>query len=598
MGVSPAVQLRLEEIMPSIKGIPVAPGLALGKVHIIRAKPGTVALWSIPEGAVEDEIARLAAAMDAARDQLTRQQEIVRRNGSEQDAGIFAVHRAILDDPGAQSQVEQRLREDRVNAEWAVQALIDSLHEQLSGLEGDSVRRYADDLSEPWVIVRDLLGAQDAEEVSASQEKVVIAAADLTPQVVTFLERDRILAVLTEAGGRFSHGAVLARSFGIPCVVALPNLMARLEQDMEVLVDGDGGMVTLRPDREVVDDFLERQRQRIARQGVLATVSSLPSITPDGHPFGVHVNLESIRDLDTFDVEICDGVGLLRTEFLYMERSQFPTEEDQYRLYRRMVDAMGGRPVVIRILDIGGDKQLPYLQMPAENNPALGWRGIRVMIEWQDLLRVQLRAALRATAHGEVRLLLPMIGSVEQIKRVSDILRQVREQLVSQGYEISQRVMLGVMIEIPAAVWVLPEILQRVDFISVGTNDLVQYLLAVDRDNSRVSELYDPFHPAVVRVLSDIARTCQEAGVPSSVCGELAGDQAAALSLMGMGYTSISAAPNFLPEIRYAVRSTPLPEARKLAQDLVEAKTSKGVRQRLSQERRRLHNAVQGSTKA
>ena len=399
--------------MPSVKGIPVAPGLALGKVHIIRARPGTVPLWSIPEDAVEDEVLRLAAALDAAKEQLNRQQEIVRRGGGEQEAGIFGVHLAILDDPSAVSQVEKRLREDRVNAEWAVQSLIDTLHQQLSGLEGDSVRRYADDLSEPWVIVRDLLGARDAEEVSASQEKVVLAAADLTPQVVTFLERDRILAVLTETGGRFSHGAVLARSFGLPTVVALPNLMARLEQDMEVLVDGDGGLVTLRPDQDAVDDFLERKRQKKARQGALAATSGLPSVTPDGHPFGVFVNLESVRDIDTFDVETCDGVGLLRTEFLYMERSQFPTEEDQYRLYRRMVDAMGGRPVVLRILDIGGDKQLPYLKVPSENNPALGWRGIRVMIEWQDLLRVQLRAALRATAHGEVRILLPMISSVE-----------------------------------------------------------------------------------------------------------------------------------------------------------------------------------------
>ncbi len=582
--------------MPSVKGIPVAPGLALGKVHIIRARPGTVPLWSIPEDAVEDEILRLAAALDAAREQLNRQQEIVRRGGGEQEAGIFGVHLAILDDPSAVSQVEQRLREDRVNAEWAVQSLIDTMHQQLSGLEGDSVRRYADDLSEPWVIVRDLLGARDAEEVSASQEKVVLAAADLTPQVVTFLERDRILAVLTETGGRFSHGAVLARSFGLPTVVALPNLMARLEQDMEVLVDGDGGLVTLRPDREAVDDFLERKRQKKARQGALAATSGLPSVTPDGHPFGVFVNLESVRDIDTFDVETCDGVGLLRTEFLYMERSQFPTEEDQYRLYRRMVDAMGGRPVVLRILDIGGDKQLPYLKMPSENNPALGWRGIRVMVEWQDLLRVQLRAALRATAHGEVRILLPMISSVEQIRRVAEILGQVREQLVAQGYEISQRVMLGVMIEVPSAVWVLPEILERVDFISVGTNDLVQYLLAVDRDNSRVSELYDPFHPAVVRVLSRIARVCSEAEVPCAVCGELASDQAAALSLLGMGFTSISAAPNFLPEIRYAVRTTPIAQARQLAQDLVEAKTSKGVRQRLAQERRRLHGAVRGGS--
>ncbi|MBL6721525.1 MAG: phosphoenolpyruvate--protein phosphotransferase [Planctomycetes bacterium] len=578
--------------MPEVKGIPVAPGLAFGRVHIVRSRPDSVPLWTVPGEAVQGEIDRLGAALDAVRDQLGRQQEIVRRTTGEQDAAIFAVHRAILEDPTAVAQVERRLREERVNAEWAVQALIDSLHKQMSGLDGDSVRRYAEDVSEPWVLVRDQLLDRDAEQVSAGQGKVVLAAAELTPQVVTFLERERVLAILTEAGGRFSHGAVLARSFGIPCVVGLPNLLARLEQDMQVLVDGDVGLVTLRPGVETVDEFLERQQQRRARKLALDAVSGEPAVTPDGHAMAIQVNLESIRDLGTFPVQTCDGVGLLRTEFLYMERSQFPSEEDQYRLYRRVVDHMEGRPVVVRVLDIGGDKQLPYFQMPAENNPALGWRGIRVTLEWQDLLRVQLRAALRASAHGEVRLLVPMVGSLEQVRRVREVLESVRSQLVEQGYEVADRVLLGIMIEVPSAVVVLPDLLELVDFVSVGTNDLVQYLLAVDRDNAFVSGLYDPHHPAVVRVLQQIATACAAAGVPCSVCGELAGDPAAALSLLGMGYASVSAAPNFLPELRFVVRNTTLAEAQQLAQDLQRARTSREVHMRLAAERRRLHRAV------
>lgn len=578
--------------MPAIKGTAVAPGLALGPVHIVRARPDTVPIWTIPGESVESEIARLQAALDAAREQLSRQEELVRKASGEQDAGIFAVHRMILEDPGALKQVGSRVREERVNAETAVQTLIDRLHQQMSGLEGDSVRNYADDVSEPWRVVLDLLLQRDQEAIAAGGEQVILAAGELTPQVATFLERSRVLAIVTETGGRFSHGAVLARSFGIPCVVGVPNLLARLEQDMQVIVDGDQGHVTLRPDVDVIDAFLESRRQRDARQAGLAAHATLPSVTSDGTPIGVHVNLESIRDLDTFDVAYCDGVGLLRTEFLYMERNQFPSEEEQYRMYRRVLDHMEGRPVVFRTLDIGGDKQLPYFHTPKETNPALGWRGLRVTLEWADLLRIQLRAILRASAHGDARLLLPMVSSVEQVRRVHETFDRVREQLHEQGYETADDVAVGVMIEVPSSVWVLPELIQEVDFVSVGTNDLTQYVLAADRDNPFVAKLYDPHHPAILRILGRIADVCREAGKPCSVCGEMAGDLAATLGLLGMGYTAVSAAPNFLPELRFAVRHTTTAEARALADGLRTATSSEAVQELLAQQHRRLYEQL------
>ena len=307
------------------------------------------------------------------------------------------------------------------------------------------------------------------------------------------------------------------------------------------------------------------------------------------------VNLESIRDLDTFDVRYCDGVGLLRTEFLYMERSQFPSEEEQYRMYRRVLDHMDGRPVVFRTLDIGGDKQLPYFQTPKETNPALGWRGLRVTLEWADLLQVQLRAILRASAHGEARLLLPMVGSVDQVRRVRKTFDRVKTQLQDQGYWIAEDLPVGVMIEVPASVWVLPELIQEVDFVSVGTNDLTQYVLAADRDNPFVAKLYDPHHPAIMRILARIAEVCLEAGKPFSVCGEMAGDLAATLGLLGMGYTSVSAAPNFLPELRFAVRHTTAVEARELASRLAVAVSSEEVQELLAQQHRRLYEQLDTS---
>lgn len=575
--------------MPQIKGTPVAPGLALGPVHVVRARLDVVPVWTIPAGAVEAEVARLSGAVQEACAQLEHQRETVLEQAGEEEAGILAVHRMILEDPGAAEQVERTVREQRINVEAAVQGLIDELHEKVASLEGASVRHYAADVSEPWRVVLDVLLQRDQEQLGATDQPVVLAAAELTPQVVTCLGRERILGVVAETGGRFSHGAVLARSFGLPCVVGLPNLLARLEQDMQVLVDGDAGTLFLRPGPDAIAEYDVLRVQRDAREQSLRSVADQPAVTPDGHRLEVMVNLESIRDLGTFDVRHTDGSGLLRTEFLYMERGQFPSEEEQYRLYRRVLDGMPGLPITIRTLDIGGDKQLPYFTAPAEANPALGWRGLRITLEWQDLLRVQLRALLRASAHGKLRLLLPMVTSLDEVHAVRTIFEGLRAQLHDQGYEVADEVPLGAMIEVPSTLWILDELMQEVDFVSVGSNDLTQYLLAVDRDNALVAKLYDPQHPALIRALDQVARAARAAGKPCSVCGEVAGDYAMALVLFGMGYDSLSVAPNFLSTLRFAVRQTTWKRCRSLAQRAREARSSAAVRELLSEVRGQLH---------
>jgi len=572
-----------------IKGTPVAPGLALGPVHVVRAAPDVIPTWTVPEEEVEREIVRLHHALDQTSDELKRRQRLVAQQSGEKEAGIFAVHRMVLSDPDSLKRVEATVREQRINAEAAVQQLIENLQRRLGKLEGASVRDFTADFSAPWEGVLDALMQGEREAMDATSEQVVLAAAELTPQVVTFLPRERILAIVTETGGRFSHGAVLARSFGLPCVVGLPNLLARLEQGLRVCVDGDKGAVQLRPEQADVDRFLERLERRRARQKALAIHADQPAITPDGHLLRVDCNIESLRDFDTFDLSHTDGVGLLRTEFLYMERPHFPSEEEQYRLYRRVLERMEGRVVTLRTLDIGNDKQLPYFKTPRENNPALGWRGIRISIEWQDLLRVQLRAALRASVHGKLRLLLPMVTAIEEIREVHRVFDDVRRQLTDQGFEIPVDVPVGMMIEVPSCVLQLETMIREVDFVSVGTNDLVQYLLAADRDNPFVAKLYDPQHPAVMLALRHVARVAAAAGKPSSVCGEMAGDYATAVLLMGMGYASVSVAPNFLDEVKYAVRQTRFSEAQALAEDAARAETSAAVRSVLLELRERLH---------
>ena len=573
----------------TIKGTAVAPGLALGPVHIVRATPHVVPTWTVPEEEIEREIARLHEAVDLATDELRRRQRLVAAQSGEKDAQIFSVHRHLLNEQSTLRKLEGSIKDQRVNTEACVQQLIESFQRRFANLEGDSVRAYASDVSDPWRLVLELLMSHEREAIVSGTGQVVLAAAELTPQVATYLERDRIQAIVTETGGRFSHGAVLARSFGIPCIVGLPNLISRLEQGMRVCVDGARGLLQLRPEQADVDQFLQRLARRQARQKALALHAALPSETPDGGRLLVMANIESVRDLDTFDVMHTDGVGLLRTEFLYMERNQFPSEDEQYRLYRQVLRRMEGRPMALRTLDIGNDKQLPYFKIPKESNPALGWRGLRISLQWPDLLRVQLRAALRASAHGQLRVLLPMVSSVEEVQEVHRIFDDVKRQLHDQGYEVAPNIPVGAMLEVPSSVWVLEHLLKEVDFVSVGTNDLVQYLLAADRDNPWVAKLYDPLHPAVICALTHIGRCARAAGKPSSVCGEMAGDYATALMLLGMGFTGVSVAPNLLNEIKYAVRRTPSSEALEIARAAQAESSVEGVRRVLQQVRERLH---------
>ena len=578
-----------------IKGVAVAPGLALGPVHVVRAALNNVPTWTVGEEQLARERLRLLEAIDQADEELRRRHRLVSQQSGDKDAEIFSFHRHMLADPGLRQRVEATIKDERINAEAAVEQLIQGLMAKVSGLEGDNVRNYASDFADPWRLVLDMLMSHEREGLIGGGEKVVLAAAELTPQVATFLEREQIAGIITETGGRFSHGAVLARSFGIPCVVGLPNLLSRLEQGMRVSVDGDRGSVQLRPESDDVNEFLARVERRRAREKALALHASLPSVTSDGHPFGVLANIESMRDFDTFDVLHTDGVGLLRTEFLYMERNQFPSEEEQYRMYRRALENLGGRWMTLRTLDIGNDKQLPYFKMPKESNPALGWRGLRISLQWPDLMRVQLRAAMRASAHGNLRLLLPMVTSMEEVREVHRVFDDVRRQLVDQGYEVKPDIPVGIMLEVPSSVLALESLIHEVDFVSVGTNDLVQYLLAADRDNARVARLYDPLHPGVLAALAHVAKVARAAGKPASVCGEMAGDYASAIMLLGMGYHSVSVAPNFLNEIRYAVRRTSLVEAQEVANRARQQSCCEDVRRVLAGVRERLHERQLGS---
>lgn len=566
-----------------IRGTSVSTGLAMGAVHVVSTGVDTVPVFTVAPSMLQAEVDRLSEAVDLAMAELDRRHKVVASQAGRQEAEIFSVQKLVLQDPGALNEVEAKIRVERVNAESAVKSLIDRLSSTLSALGEAGTRGFAADVSEPWKRVLDALLNRDRETVLSDREPVVIAAAELTPRVVAFLSRELVLAVVTEVGGRFSHGAVLARAMGIPCVVGVPNLLARLEQGMNIIVDGDRGKLMLTPTGEDKAEFRKRLELHDERTARLAGLSKGDAKTKDGSILRVKANIEGLRDLDTFDINTTDGVGLFRTEFLYMERDQFPSEEEQYRIYRQVLARMGDKPVTMRTLDIGADKTLPYFKTPPEPNPALGWRGLRISLGWRDLLRVQLRALLRASTAGNLRVLLPMVTSLEEVREVHKEFDGLREELLSQGYEIAEHVPVGAMIEVPSSFLTLKHLIHEVDFISVGTNDLVQYLLAVDRDNPWVSKLFESYHPGVLVALEYIARVAREAGKPCGVCGDMAGDPATAVMLMGFGFDSISAAAHFAPEIKHAVRSVTMEDAQALAKDLAEQATVAAVRERLGE---------------
>ncbi|MDF1800651.1 MAG: phosphoenolpyruvate--protein phosphotransferase [Planctomycetota bacterium] len=565
--------------MPNrIKGTSVSTGLAIAPVHVVTSGADEIPTFTVGEGRIDAEIARLEEALASASAELDRRREIVASQAGPKEAEIFGVQKLVLQDPGALEQVQSAIREQRINAESAVKLLIDRLSQTLGKLGEDQSRGFVADVSEPWKRVLDALLNRDREAVLSVGEKVVVAAAELTPRTVTYFSREYLLGVICEVGGRYSHGAVLARALGIPCVVGVPNLLARLEQDMIVAVDGDRGFLQLSPSDEDEAEFEERLIGRQERASSMAELALSPAETSDGAKLTVKANIEGLRDLDTFDIATIDGVGLFRTEFLYMERNQFPSEEEQYRVYRRVLERLDGKPVTMRTLDIGADKKLPYFKTPHEPNPALGWRGLRIALGWSDLMRVQLRALMRASVHGNLRILLPMVTSLEEVREVHKLYDLLRKELVSQGYDVAEHVPVGAMIEVPSSFLTLRHLIKEVDFVSVGTNDLVQYLLAVDRDNPWVANLFEPYHPAVLMALKYVASTTREAGKSCGVCGDMAADPATAVMLLGMGFDSISAAAHFAPEIKHAVRSVTMEEAEELAKRLDEQAESQAVR--------------------
>ncbi len=560
-------------------GIPASPGIVIGPAYVLRWETPRVPHVTVSADEMEHEIERFHEARTWAKQRLrTIQAQAAERLGSV-EAQIFEPQILMLDDPDVVEGTVAYIRENHLGAARAFELRMLETQSEWSRSGHPMIMDRMNDLLDVQIrVTRRLLGIHDAElSFDELTEPVILLARDLTPSITVQLDREWILGIATDAGTRTSHSAILARSLQLPAVVSLGDLSQQVVTGDHLILDGRDGRVVVGPDPEEVDRYRERDFRIREWEQELVLLAHLQAVTPDDQHVVLRGNIDLPNEAAAVRAHGARGIGLYRTEFFVVGRSAPPEEEEQYRCYRDVTEVFPGDAVFIRTFDLGGDKFPAFLHMPPEENPFLGWRAIRVCLDLPDMFRVQLRALLRSTAHGDVRIMVPLINEIEEIQRTREMLDEEADRLRAEGIRYNPGYKLGAMIETPAAALTAHELARYCDFFSIGTNDLVQYTLAVDRGNARLAPRYNPFHPSVLRLLRMTADAGREAGIEVSVCGEMAANPLAVFLMLGMGITSFSVAASSLPEIKKVIRSVPYAEARVAAAEALTAATPSEV---------------------
>jgi phosphoenolpyruvate-protein phosphotransferase (PTS system enzyme I) len=536
-----------------IKGIGVSPGIAVGQALLVEREATAVFRLLLPPEAVEGEVQRLSAAVAESRRQLQAIKDRLSREVGVPHAYIFDAHLLMLEDPLLLDRAVAVIRDDHVNAEWALRTVSDQLHELFEGFTDAYLRERSTDLDDVLGRIQlNLGGALDAPSLSRLPGRFVLVAEDLTPSEAAELDWDKVLAIATDAGSATYHTSILARSFGIPAVVGLRDATQRVPPGSLLVVDGSRGELVLEPSAAVLDGYREIQERDRREDERLSDTRELPCVTTDGVRVRLLGNVEFLDEAAAALQHGAEGIGLFRSEYLLGRGRRWPSEEQQVEAYRGLLSHLHPFPVTIRTWDVGPEDVAPG--GPTSPNPALGERALRLLERVPDFFRVQLRALLRAAVHGPLRIMLPFLSGPSDLQRVLALLDETREELVHAGVPTPEHVQIGVTLEIPSAAATADLLAPHVDFFTVGTNDLIQYLLAVDRVDPRVSALYQPLHPAVLRTLSGIVRVAADHRVPLSVCGEMAAEPLSALLLVGLGVRELSMSPASIPRVKAAVR--------------------------------------------
>ncbi|SLX17391.1 PTS system phosphoenolpyruvate-protein phosphotransferase [Klebsiella pneumoniae] len=557
-----------------ISGILASPGIAFGKALLLKEDEIVIDRKKISADKVDQEVERFLSGRAKASAQLEVIKTKAGETFGEEKEAIFEGHIMLLEDEELEQEIIALIKDKHMTADAAANEVIDGQATALEELDDEYLKERAADVRDIGKrLLRNILGLAII-DLSAIQDEVILVAADLTPSETAQLNLKKVLGFITDAGGRTSHTSIMARSLELPAIVGTGSITAQVKNGDYLILDAVNNQVLINPSNEQIEALRCLQAQVAEEKAELAKLKDLPAITLDGHQVEVCANIGTVRDVEGAERNGAEGVGLYRTEFLFMDRDALPTEEEQFAAYKAVAEACGSQAVIVRTMDIGGDKELPYMNFPKEENPFLGWRAVRIAMDRKEILRDQVRAILRASAFGKLRIMFPMIISVEEVRALKKEIEIYKQELRDEGKAFDESIEIGVMVETPAAATIARHLAKEVDFFSIGTNDLTQYTLAVDRGNDMISHLYQPMSPSVLNLIKQVIDASHAEGKWTGMCGELAGDERATLLLLGMGLDEFSMSAISIPRIKKIIRNTNFEDAKVLAEQALAQPTT------------------------
>jgi len=575
------------------KGIPVSAGICRGKILVLEKHEKPIPRYDVQDGELPQQLKRFEQALVATRHQILDVQRQVSQALNADEAGIFDAHLLVLEDPTLIESVTSLVNSKKINIEAAFKEFADKYTASLSAIDDAYLReRVADMRDVTSRIMSNLMGHGPRHQLAELTEPCILITDDLPPSDLAVMNRKVVLGFGTAGGGKTSHSAIMARSLRVPAVVGLHENTHKIQDGAYALLDGYNGIIIVNPTDQTLFEYGQLIRRQVSIEEKLKSIQSLPAITLDGKEITLSANIEQPEDAEAVKLFGADGVGLFRTEYLFINRDRLPTEEEQYEAYHRVACELKPHPVIIRTLDLGGDKYLSHLGLEPEMNPFLGWRAIRYCLEERDVFRAQLRAILRASAEGNVKIMYPMISCAAEIEKANAFVEEYKNELRSEGVPFDPNIQIGAMIEIPSAAIAADTLAKHVGFFSIGTNDLIQYSLAVDRLNEKIAHLYDPTHPAILRLIKMTADAAHRHGIWCGVCGEMASDPLLTPLLLGLGVDELSVTPPLLPQVKFLIRRLKMDDVNAMAEEALKLHSGKEILERSQALARRVAPAL------